>query len=566
MKTVKLRRQIWALLLVPALICCAAGLAEEKALRYDSDWPSIKAAAEGGDVKAQYWAGLRLFSGDDETPMDLPLAAQWLRKAVEGDSADAQALLGYMYVTACGIPADLKQGFALVRQAAAVTNSTACFYLGGFYEMGRGELEPDRFEAMDWYMKAAAQGSKMAKDDLRQLRRTADDARAGRLTNEWWNIPFQEIQQQAEQGDAEAQRHLGLRYKGYGGTPIDFDQSRMWLEKSAAQGNLKAEYSLAQLYVYTENVDPEKAFYHCLRAAEGGDSTAQRTLGGYYRDGFGTAIDRVAALRWFLRAQQGGHSKAGKSIQSLIKGTATISNKNKNAREADDYSPPTVELTIRDVDNQERSVTVLKYDPVEDEVQLDYPFGEYTALPLAAFDATAVACIKEAEIEPAFRQKTSLRVDTKTLSKKDLEAKGCVEGLNSGVNWCYQTAVYQVRVKNYSSVQLDRLRVEYRLYSKESRFWRHPVQKATTSNHVESASFSISLAPGEEYRMDPIETILASYHLTGWDYYENGDPSSLTRELQGIRVRVYRNTPDGGSVYLERCEPPDLASQVRWKP
>lgn len=58
---------------------------------------------------------------------------------------------------------------------------------------------------------------------------------------------FADLQRQAEQGDADAQFSLALRYaKGYG-VPQDYTKAWEWYLKAAAQGDATAQKNLARL-------------------------------------------------------------------------------------------------------------------------------------------------------------------------------------------------------------------------------------------------------------------------------------------------------------------------------
>jgi TPR repeat protein len=59
---------------------------------------------------------------------------------------------------------------------------------------------------------------------------------------------LQTKQTQAAQGNAEAQRNLGVMYRDGQGVPQDYAIARQWFEKAAAQGDAKAQYNLAGLY------------------------------------------------------------------------------------------------------------------------------------------------------------------------------------------------------------------------------------------------------------------------------------------------------------------------------
>jgi TPR repeat protein len=58
----------------------------------------------------------------------------------------------------------------------------------------------------------------------------------------------EEIRKAADQGDTDAQRNLGLRYRKGQGVPQDYQQAVEWYRKAADQGNAAAQFSLACMY------------------------------------------------------------------------------------------------------------------------------------------------------------------------------------------------------------------------------------------------------------------------------------------------------------------------------
>jgi TPR repeat protein len=65
---------------------------------------------------------------------------------------------------------------------------------------------------------------------------------------------FQEIISKAEQGEADAQYHLGSMYYSGEGVPHDDEQAIQWYTKAAEQGHVDAQYNLALMYKNGEGV------------------------------------------------------------------------------------------------------------------------------------------------------------------------------------------------------------------------------------------------------------------------------------------------------------------------
>jgi TPR repeat protein len=80
----------------------------------------------------------------------------------------------------------------------------------------------------------------------------------------------------AEQGDSNAQYHLGMEYlKGTHGD-ADIRQGILWLEAAAQQGHKSAQMELGRIYEFGAggNIDIAKALYWYRKAAAGKESDA----------------------------------------------------------------------------------------------------------------------------------------------------------------------------------------------------------------------------------------------------------------------------------------------------
>ena len=68
-----------------------------------------------------------------------------------------------------------------------------------------------------------------------------------------------DLQRLADGGNADAQYLLGAFYLNGLGSPRDPVKAKLWLEKSAAQGNSHAAFSLASLYADSDPPDLQAA-------------------------------------------------------------------------------------------------------------------------------------------------------------------------------------------------------------------------------------------------------------------------------------------------------------------
>jgi TPR repeat protein len=92
------------------------------------------------------------------------------------------------------------------------------------------------------------------------------------------------LRERAEQGDAVAQRFLGLRYYRGLGVKQDYAEALRWFHKAAGQG----------------------------------DADAQFSLGFEYYDGRKVAKDNVAALMWMILASRGSGGGGQSESQEII--------------------------------------------------------------------------------------------------------------------------------------------------------------------------------------------------------------------------------------------------------
>lgn len=96
-----------------------------------------------------------------------------LNGAVNANLASAQTLLGVIYATGHGVPANLDRAMGYLRQASdrQDADADALLYLGKLYEEGSGDLPRDIEKAKQYYRQAAAHGSAAAERRLARLSR-----------------------------------------------------------------------------------------------------------------------------------------------------------------------------------------------------------------------------------------------------------------------------------------------------------------------------------------------------------------------------------------------------------
>ena len=212
-------------------------------------------------------------------------------------SAEAQFILGGMYVTGRGVPQDDAEAVAWYRRAAEQGHALAQSNLGAMYDQGRGVPQDDA-EAVAWYRRAAEQGHALAQSNL------------GAMYDQGRGVPQDDAEavawyrRAAEQGHALAQSNLGAMYDQGRGVPQDDAEAVAWYRRAAEQGHARAQYNLGGMYDQGRGVpqDDAEAVAWYRRAAEQGHARAQYNLGGMYREGRGVPQDDVEAHMWLTIA------------------------------------------------------------------------------------------------------------------------------------------------------------------------------------------------------------------------------------------------------------------------
>ena len=124
----------------------------------------LRASAEAGDAEAQRILGGMYVTGAG-VPQDAAAAVAWYRRAAEQGDARAQYNLGVMYAEGLGVPQDAAAAVAWYRRAAAQGDATAQSNLGAMYDQGLG-VPPDAVEALMWLTIAAARSTGVEREQM----------------------------------------------------------------------------------------------------------------------------------------------------------------------------------------------------------------------------------------------------------------------------------------------------------------------------------------------------------------------------------------------------------------
>jgi TPR repeat protein len=200
-----------------------------------------------------------------------------LARAMTGDPV-AQHLVGDAYTNGNGVPKDLRKAFGWYEAAAMQGHPKSEFNVGLAYEHGDG-VEVNYKLALKWYTLAAQKGSVQAQNNLahmymdakgtesdynlalKLLKAAADKEHPtalnslGFVYSKGVGVPkndalsFEYYKSAADKGHYLAYFNVGSFYfHGDRGKQQDFHSAKIWYEKAAGQGVLRAFYFLGWMY------------------------------------------------------------------------------------------------------------------------------------------------------------------------------------------------------------------------------------------------------------------------------------------------------------------------------
>jgi TPR repeat protein len=271
----------------------------------DADPNTLNIAATNGDVTAQTYLGYQDIISDDPdlqkqgvywcrlaanqgfplaedflgwaygngkgVDQDYDLAEKWMHRSVDHGLLAAEYDLGHLLENEFNTSGQQVGNFVVAaewyRKAADQGHVKAMFALAELYNGGK--LGDDqRSNCIPWYLKAAALGNVDAQAEVGELATYYPNSELLKKVDVVANL-----QQSAENGNAEAQFQLAKRYQTGDGVPKDATQAFQWMQKAAQNG--------------VENSEAGEAMYQ---------------LGLMYEKGDGTAQDEAQAHTFFLDA------------------------------------------------------------------------------------------------------------------------------------------------------------------------------------------------------------------------------------------------------------------------
>ena len=156
------------------------------------------------------------------------------------------------------------------------------------------------------------------------------------------NSTSKTLEQQAKEGDTEAQYQLAMRYYNLPATSKNAQDCFIWAQKAAQQGHPKAQRILGSIHYLGGQLAPEdqiealtirpmpstnvnvqksmaEAFYWYLKSAKQGDAEAQDSIARMYAFGEGVTKSSAEALKWYFKSAEQGNPSAQCSLAEMFR-------------------------------------------------------------------------------------------------------------------------------------------------------------------------------------------------------------------------------------------------------
>jgi TPR repeat protein len=129
---------------------------------------------------------------------------------------------------------------------------------------------------------------------------------------------FVETRHGAEQGDAKAQYDLALMYVNSQGVAADEVEADKWFHKAADQGHVPAEYAVGLRYDYgPQNYTKALAWYYKAAEGDGEYAYAPFRLSLMYANAEGVARNDAEAFKWMHKSADWGYDLAQRHLAEM---------------------------------------------------------------------------------------------------------------------------------------------------------------------------------------------------------------------------------------------------------
>jgi uncharacterized protein len=228
---------------------------------------------------------------------------QSLEDRAKAGDPEAETTLALAYHDAVLLKKDDAESLRLLHKAADGGFMAAQESLGIFAETGVGRLQPVPAEALDWYQKAAQNGSLDAATNIALMYAGGIGVPKDPAQAAAW------FRRAAEGGDATAQYNLALRYLRGSGVPQDYKESVHWLTAAADQNVAPAALDLANFWMHPPDgsaAEVSRAVHYYEKAGNLGNARAQAILGSIFATGVQGKPDYEQAVKWYRKAADRG--------------------------------------------------------------------------------------------------------------------------------------------------------------------------------------------------------------------------------------------------------------------
>lgn len=272
----------------------------------DNGFRYVLSLAQQNDVFAQYEVANMYYHGYG-TQKDLNQYIYWINASSINGYFKAIKNLADCYYFGNDVDKNEYQALKLYEKAAMIGEFNSQNILANYYY--NGEMVNQNYEeAVKWYKKSASQGHYWAQSNL------ANCYRDGKGVEQNYNEVFRLNLEAAKGGIGFAQYEVGYCYINGLGTKINYAEGYRWYEKAANNGNIAAMLALGDYHLTGILKSKSKAFEYYQKAAKYGDARGQKELGNCYRDGIGTKVDYLEALKWYNKSAEQGFASAMTNI------------------------------------------------------------------------------------------------------------------------------------------------------------------------------------------------------------------------------------------------------------
>ena len=206
---------------------------------------------------------------------------------------------------------DFKRALEILKPLAEGGDSWSQYIFSLMYESGQG-VKKSQEESMKWLILAAESGVPKIQYDLGIRYFYGYGVEQNYIeAAKWW-------ESSANAGIADSQYNLGLMYYRGIGITKDKNKAKLLIEKAAKQDHDKAQHRLAMLYALDDE-DFLTSLSWLNKSAKQNNVEAQYNLGVYYERGYGVPKNLDKAKEWYQLAANQGLEQAIEKVQELEK-------------------------------------------------------------------------------------------------------------------------------------------------------------------------------------------------------------------------------------------------------